>query len=221
MELKEAIKGRRSIRKFKEDQIPKEKLQAIFDQARWAPSWGNTQCWTFHVLSGHPLAAYKTGINERMARGEAHASDISMPNKWPELLKNRYSETGKLVLSSLSIAREDKISRNRFYEDMAVLFGAPCLAVGCIPREIRGEYAMLDMGLIIQTLCLAAWDQGIGSCIMAVSVGYAPLLRQIAAIPDDRLIVMGVALGFPDESHPINRFPRIRMEMDDFVTWVG
>jgi nitroreductase len=221
MELTEAIKKRRSIRKFKEDQIPKEKLQAIFDQARWAPSWGNTQAWTFHVLSGQPLATYKTGVAERMAKVEAHASDIPMPEIWPEPFKSRYSETGKLVLSSLSIAREDKASRNQFYEDMAGLFGAPCLVVGCIPRDVRIEYAMLDMGLIIQTLCLAAWNQGVGSCIMAISVGYASLLRQIAAIPEDKLIAIGIALGFPDENHPINRFSRVRMEMDDFVTWVS
>jgi len=218
--LEEAIRGRRSIRKFKEDPIPRNILSEIFNQSRWAPSWGNTQPWEFYILTGQPLAAFKKAAGEKMARGEAYASDIPMPESWPEQLKKRYSETGKIVLTSMSIEREDKTSRNRFYEEMAVLFNAPCLAVGCIPKAVRTEYAMLDLGLITQTLCLAAYNQGIGSCIMAASVGYPSLLRQICAIPEDRLIAMGVALGYADEQNPINQFSRVRADMPEMVRWV-
>ena len=221
MTLEEAIKGRRSIRKFKEAPIPEETIRAILDQARWAPSWGNTQPWEFYILTGDSLEKYKKGIVEKMANGEAYASDIPMPEVWPDHLKKRYGETGKIVLSSMGIEREDKDSRHRFYEEMAVLFGAPCLVVGCIPKDVRIEYAMLDMGLIIQTICLAACNKDIGSCIMAASVGYASLLRQIGAIPENRLIAMGIALGYADANNPINMFSRVRMAMSEMVTWVG
>jgi nitroreductase len=221
MTLEEAIRGRRSIRRFKEDPVPQDTLREILDQARWAPSWGNTQPWEFYVLTGKALAEFKKGIVEKMAQGDAYASDIPMPEVWPEQLKVRYSETGKAVLSSMSIAREDKASRRDFYEAMAVLFGAPCLLVGCIPKGVCVEYAMLDMGLIIQTICLAAYDKGLGSCIMAASVGYPSLLRQIGAIPEDRLIAMGIAMGHPEENNSINQFPRLRMAMTDMVKWVG
>ncbi|MCX5858080.1 MAG: nitroreductase family protein, partial [Deltaproteobacteria bacterium] len=45
MTLAEAIRGRRSIRKFRKDEIPGEVLREILEAARWAPSWGNTQPW--------------------------------------------------------------------------------------------------------------------------------------------------------------------------------
>jgi nitroreductase len=45
MELMEAIKRRRSIRKYKSDPVPGEVLQAVMEAVRWAPSWANTQCW--------------------------------------------------------------------------------------------------------------------------------------------------------------------------------
>ena len=45
MELMEAIKGRRSIRKYKPDPVPDDTLQKLFEGVRWAPSWANTQCW--------------------------------------------------------------------------------------------------------------------------------------------------------------------------------
>jgi nitroreductase len=220
MTLAEAIKGRRSIRKFKDEPVPEETIRGILDQARWAPSWGNTQPWSFYVLTGKPLAAFKKGVTEKMAMGEAYQSDIPMPEVWPEDLKKRYGETGKLVLTSMGIAREDKASRNRFYEQMTILFGAPCLVVGCIPTGVRVEYAMLDMGLIMQTICLAAYDKGIGSCIMAASVGYPSLLREIGAIPEGRLITMGIALGYPEEQ-PVNHFSRPRMDLTEMVTWIS
>ena len=45
MDLMEAIKGRRSIRKYKPDPVPENTLQNIMEASRWSPSWANTQCW--------------------------------------------------------------------------------------------------------------------------------------------------------------------------------
>ncbi len=50
MEVLEAIKTRRSIRHYKPDPIPEEKLNTVLEAARWAPSWANTQCWRFIIV---------------------------------------------------------------------------------------------------------------------------------------------------------------------------
>jgi len=50
VELMEAIKGRRSIRKYKADPVPDDTLQKLFEGVRWAPSWANTQCWEVIVV---------------------------------------------------------------------------------------------------------------------------------------------------------------------------
>ena len=50
MDLMEAIKGRRSIRKYKPDPVSEETLQKIMEAVRWAPSWANTQCWEVIVV---------------------------------------------------------------------------------------------------------------------------------------------------------------------------
>ena len=50
MELMEAIKKRRSIRKYKPDPIPEEALGAVLEAVRWAPSWANTQCWEVIII---------------------------------------------------------------------------------------------------------------------------------------------------------------------------
>jgi nitroreductase len=50
MDLFDAIKGRRSIRKYKSDPVPEEVLQKVMEAVRWAPSWANTQCWEVIVV---------------------------------------------------------------------------------------------------------------------------------------------------------------------------
>jgi nitroreductase len=50
MDVMEAIKTRRSVRRFKPDPIPDDVMREILEAARWAPSWANTQCWEFIVV---------------------------------------------------------------------------------------------------------------------------------------------------------------------------
>ena len=50
MDLMNAIKGRRSIRKYKPDPVPEEALRTVMEAIRWAPSWANTQCWEVIVV---------------------------------------------------------------------------------------------------------------------------------------------------------------------------
>jgi nitroreductase len=50
MDLMEAIKGRRSIRKYKPDPVPEEALRTLIEAVRWTPSWANTQCWEIIVV---------------------------------------------------------------------------------------------------------------------------------------------------------------------------
>lgn len=221
MELKDAVTGRRSIRKFKPIAIEKAVLRDILEDCRWTPSWGNTQPWELFVLTGPALERFRKASMEKMESGEVSSPEVPMPETWPEHMKKRYAGLGRIVLTAQGIAREDQAARVRFYKEMHAFFGAPCLVIAAVPGDTRLEYAMLDIGLLLQTLCLAAYDRGIGSCIMAVSVGYPGLLREILPVPADRRIIMGVALGYPDPDFPLNRFPRERAEVDDFVTWVA
>jgi nitroreductase len=143
-----------------------------------------------------------------------------MHEVWPERLKARYAEIGKIMLTAMNVKRDDKDARQRLYEDMTLLFGAPCLIVACIPGDILVEYAMLDVGLILQTICLLAYDKGIGTCIMAMSIRNPSLLRRILSIPADRKIAMGIAMGYPDENYPLNNFERKRVDISEYVKWV-
>lgn len=220
MELRTAIEGRRSIRKFEAREIPRETIRDILETARWAPSWGNTQLWEFYVLTGKRLDEFREANHKSFVDGQTFSLDIPMHEVWPERLKERYGELGKIMLTTMNVKRDDKDARHKLYEDMTLLFGAPCLVVACIPGDILVEYAMLDIGLILQTICLLAYDRGIGTCIMAMAVRNPGLLRKILSIPADRKIAIGIAMGYPDFDFSLNKFARKRADIGEYVKWV-
>lgn len=219
MDVSAAVQQRRSVRRFKPDPVPRETLEEILQAARWAPSWGNTQSWQFYVLTGDVLERFKAANRKSRLQDEPTHPDIAMPEFWPDNLKRRYVDVGKQVLSSQGIAREDRAGRQRYYGEMFSLFGAPCLIVTCVPRDCVPAYAMLDVGLVNQTLCLLAHEKGLGTIMLAAAVRYPSLIRQWVPIPQDRLIAIGTALGYPDWEAPVNRFRRKRASLEELVTW--
>jgi nitroreductase len=221
MQLSDAIKGRRSIRKFKPIEVPIDVISGILEEARWAPSGGNMQSWEFYVLTGGPVEAFKKANLQKTADREEPTPDVPMSPLWPDGLKRRYMEFAESMFSSISVKREDKEARARLYQSMASLFDAPCLIVGCIPKSVPADYSMFDLGLITQTICLLAHDKGLGTLIMYAAIMYPSILRKIAAIPEDRRIIVGIALGYPDHEFPLNHFERKRADLSEFVTWVG
>lgn len=221
MDVRAAIKERRSIRKFKPEMLPQSVVREIMEDARWAPSWGNTQSWEFFVIMGEVLEKFRKANRGKILAGESSPPEIPMPKEWPGDLNKRYINTIKCLLGSLTIAREDKAARNELYGKMGSLFDAPCLIVACLDKSLSLEYAMLDLGLIIQTICLLAHEKGLGTCIMTSSIRYPNLLRELAHIPDRKVIAMGIALGYPDRESPANNFERERAGLDELVTWVS
>ena len=57
MEVLEAIKTRRSIRKYQTTPVDEQTVEAVLEAARWAPSWANTQCWRFIVVREEAIKA--------------------------------------------------------------------------------------------------------------------------------------------------------------------
>jgi nitroreductase len=74
MDILEAIKGRRSVRAYKSDPIPEEKLRKVLEAVQWAPSWANTQCWEVIVVKD---AAIKKQLAETLPPGNPSREAIT------------------------------------------------------------------------------------------------------------------------------------------------
>ena len=217
MELKEAVANRRSIRCFLDKPVSEETVGRILEDSLWAPSWGNTQPFEVVAAMGPALTQFKKENREALLSGVAAASDVTMPDSWPGPLKDRYRGLGIKVLESLSIPRGDQEARLNYYADMFALFDAPALVLLTVDRELSLEYAMLDVGLFLQTFCLLAHEQGLGTCILAASVNYPDIARRIFNLPENKLLIMGAALGWPDPEAPVNLFERKRGVFEEMV----
>jgi nitroreductase len=221
MELQEAVLGRRSIRQFLPRPVSNALMKELIAKSLWSPSWGNTQPWEIVVATGEPLAEFKQKNRASLLEGKTSETDIPMPQTWPARNKLRYKDLGKSVLGALSIAREDQQARMEHFAGMFTLFDAPALVLFTVDKTLLLEYAMLDVGLILQTFCLLAHDKGLGTCILAASVMYPEIAREVFSIPENKRLVMGAALGWPDAAAPVNLFDRNRARLDECVRWVG
>jgi nitroreductase len=95
------------------------------------------------------------------------------------------------------------------------------VVIFALDKTLLLEYAMLDLGLILQTFCLLAHDRGLGTCILAASVTYPEIAREVFSIPENKRLVMGAALGWPNTEAPVNLFERDRAPLEECVKWVG
>jgi len=220
MELENCILSRRSTRKFLKDPLPEKTIKEIIEKATWCPSWGNTQPWEVTVVTGSALERLKKENRSAVLSGKVPETDLPMPENWPPAMKKRYADVGKQVLESLSIKREDKKGRQDHYANMFYFFDAPALLIFTVDKQLPAGYAALDTGIFIQNICLLANEKEIGTCILAASIHFPDLVRKLCLIPENKLLVIGIAMGYPDNSSPVNRFERNRISTEDFVKWV-
>ena len=221
MDIRQVVKERRSIRKFKPEPVPESMIREILDEARWSPSWGNTQPWEFYVITGEALEKFKNANCIKFDEKILPSPDIKMPSTWTDRLKERYMAIGKSTLDSMGLARDDAEGRNEYSRSMYRLLNAPCLIVACIDKLSSSvEYAMLDIGLITQTICLLAHNHGLGTCILACAVRFPEALKNVLPDAGNKMMAVGIALGYPDPKAPINNFERRRATLEEILNWV-
>ncbi|MFC1900137.1 nitroreductase [Chloroflexota bacterium] len=227
MDIIEAIQTRRSIRAYKPDPIPKKVLEELLDISRWAPSGGNTQPWHCAVLGGKPLAEITARLEEK-ARiswdGENYTDmnpDLARRGPYPEFLMPR-QQSLRAIMDSVRYPPgtedlEAKQLENR--EKSLRFFDAPNALV--IYADDSSPTAIEAIGILTQTICLGALSYGLGTCIMGIPVLWPDIYREILNIPDEKPIVVTIAIGYPDLEEPINTFERPREPMESLIEWYG
>jgi nitroreductase len=226
MELVEAVKSRKSIRAFKPDPVPKEVLQDIIDGTRNTPSWANCQPWEFVLVAGSKLKEIQQGFLEK---GEAESiTDIARPQDFPEPYLSRRQALGSKEYALLGISREDKEGRAWWREQNFKNFGAPCVIYILIDRaffyQAKGinVWPVFDCGMAAQTIMLLATNYALGTIVQAQSVAYPDVLRKVLKIPDSRLILIGISIGYPDwEEKIVKSFRADKEPLHKIARWYG
>ena len=222
MDIAEAVKTRKSIRGFKPDPVSKDILREVLSMANRAPSGSNTQPWEFAVITGDVLENIKRGNVKLFRSGTPSGQERQVAERPPDTVyQRRRVELTKQLFELMEIERQDDAKRTEWREKGIRFFDAPAAIIVLNDRLLPTPGPLLDMGIVIQTICLTAMNYGLGTCIEGQGTMYPDVLRKYANIPDSKRIVIAIAIGYPDWDHPANKFESAREPIDNLTTWHG
>jgi nitroreductase len=222
MELIEAIRQRKSIRAFTSRPVSRDVIKDILNIACRAPSAMNTQPWEFVVVSGERLDRIRAAVVEKLRSGAAMQPDHLVVG-WPgeSIYKARQIALAKLLFKAMDIPREDREKRAWWLERGFRFFDAPAAVILVSDKALSEAGPLLDMGAVMQNICLAAMEFGLGTCIEDQGILYPEVLREQTGIPETKRLVIAIALGYPDPDFPANRIRSEREPAENLTTWVG
>ena len=222
MEFDDVILGRRSIRGYKPDPVPRALIEEIIGLAMRAPSSMNTQPWNFYVITGEPLARIRQGNTERMAAGVPQSREFRTGQPFAGPHRERQIGVAKQLFAAMGIARDDQAMRQDWVMRGFRQFDAPVSLVLTYDRVLDpGATCHFDLGALCYGIVLAAWDRGIGAVVNGQGIARSDIVREVANIPDEEAIMTCVALGYPDDSFAANAVKSERTPAEEFVRYVG
>ena len=222
MNYDEVVTGRRSIRGFKPDPVPRALIEEIIALASRAPSSLNTQPWNFTVVTGEPLDRIRQGNTERNLAGVPDSREFRKGENYGGAHRERQIEIAKQLFGAMGIARDDKERRHDWVLRGFRQFDAPVSIVVTYDRVLLGsDIAPFDCGAVVNALVNAAWSRGLGCVINSQGIMQSPVVREHAGIGDDQVIQTCVAMGWPDDSFPANAVVSCRKPVSEAARFVG
>ncbi len=219
MDIRTAIKERKSVRKFLDKPVDKRTIEELLEVAKWAPSGANCQPWRVDVVMGKKKDEITRAILEAKEKGITEEPEMDYyPETWKNPYKERRFKCGLALYSAIGIKRGDVEARKEAWFRNYKFFDAPVGLFFSMPKCLGTGY-LVDMGIFIQTVALAALDFGLSTCIQASLAEYPNTVKRILDIPDTFSLICGMSLGYEDKNAPINSFRTQRVSIEDFVNW--
>jgi nitroreductase len=222
-----AMLSRFSNRAFLPKPVEHELLQNLLQVASRAPSGTNTQPWKVYVLQG----AKKDGLVDKVvAAHNAIAADPAMaaeykeeydyyPEKWVSPYIDRRRECGFGLYGVLGLGKGDKAGMHAQHQQNFRFFGAP-VGLMFTMDKVMGRGSLVDYGMFLQNIMLAARARGLHTCPQAAWNGFSKIILPHIGAADNELLICGMSLGYADESALVNTFATTRVDAQDFTTWL-
>lgn len=222
-----AITSRMSARAFTQQAVPRETLEHLLQVASRAPSGTNTQPWKVYVLQG---ASRDTLVAKVCAAHDAVRADPTLasqygesydyyPEKWVSPYIDRRRENGWSLYGLLGIGKGDKDKMHLQHQRNYRFFDAPVGLMFTIDR-VMGRGSLVDYGMFLQSLMVAARAHGLHTCPQAAWNTFASIVMPHIGAAADEMLVCGMSLGYADESQLVNSFHTPRVAVSEFARWL-
>jgi nitroreductase len=207
-------KERRSTRAFLDKPVERETLERLLFLATQAPSAINLQPWEFVVVSGTEKKRLSRVLVKRMR--ERNISCGPGANKpLPEHFVERQRGLLECILPTLpENARFDEFIN----EGSCNFYGAPTAIIVTLDKAFSSA-RLTDIGIAVGYLVLAGHALGLGTCPIGLITAFDDEIREQLNIPEEKQVVIGIGVGYRDESSPLNKARSGRVPLSDVVKW--
>lgn len=216
--LQRLLSGRFSCRAYRPEQVPRATLDEILCLAQRTASWCNSQPWRLTITSGAGSERFRAAYYDHAVGREA-APDFDFPKEYRGVYLERRRACGFQLYESVGIARGDREASSKQTLENFRFFGAPHAAIVTTEATL-GVYGALDCAAYTANFMLAAHSLGVASIAQAALAAHPRFIREYFGLPENRLVVCGIAFGFADGGHPVNAFRTGRASPEEAVTWV-
>ena len=222
-----AIEGRLSVRAFLPKPVPRDTIEHLLRVASRAPSGTNTQPWKVYVLQGasrdalvQKVCAVHDAIRANPALAEQYQEAYDYyPRQWVSPYIDRRRENGWGLYGLLGITKGDKDKMHAQHQRNFKFFDAPVGLMFTVDK-IMGGGALVDTGMFMQNLMVAARAHGLDTCPQAAWNNFASIILPHVGAGENEMLVCGMALGYADPSDKVNTFVTPREPVQDFTTWL-
>ena len=208
-----AIATRMSIRAYLERPVERHKIEHLLQLASRAPSGTNTQPWRVYVLQGasrqalvDQVCAAHDAIREQPELAQHYKEEYDYyPTQWKDPYLARRRENGWGLYGLLGIERGQKDKMHAQHQRNFRFFDAPVGLIFTIDRSL-GRGSLLDYGMFLQNVMLAARAQGLHTCPQAAWNDYHSIVLPHVGAGAGEMMVCGMSLGYADPDALVNRF---------------
>jgi len=222
----EAITSRMSMRAFSDQPVPRDTIEAILQVASRAPSGTNTQPWKVYVLQGasrdslvHQVCATHDEWRDHPEKAAQHPEAYDYyPEKWVSPYIERRRENGWGLYGLLGIVKGEKDKMHAQHQRNFCFFDAPVGLMFTIDK-VLGRGSLLDYGMFLQNIMVAARGRGLHTCPQAAWNNFAHIILPHIGAPDSEMLVCGMSLGWIQANEPVNTFFTPREDVANFTHW--
>lgn len=221
LSVSDAIASRRSLRAFLPDDVPQTVVESILQAASRAPSGTNIQPWNVYVVKGSKRTRLceivSAAFDDPDIKPENEVSYY--PDQWFEPYLGRRREVGWALYGLLGIGKGERERTHAQHKRNFQFFDAPIGLIFTIHRDLSTG-SWLDYGMYLQNIMLLAREQGLHTCAQAAWAEYHPVIRTELPIPENHIVVCGMAIGKADPHAVENELVTTRVAIKENVTFL-
>ena len=219
----QVIYERHSVRAFLPKSVDREDVEAMLSVAARAPSGTNTQPWQVYVLTGATKDALSDEIvatfNDPDALAQHHEEYDYYPSTWVDPYLARRRKVGFDLYGLLGLGRDNQAGMKAQHARNYRFFDAPVGLIFTMDR-VMGQGSLLDYGMFMQNVMLAARARGLDTCPQAAFNQFHRIISQRLNLPASQKVVCGMALGYADMDKIENRLETERVPVSEFAHFI-